>query len=77
MTKFWNRLSMGWQLFTLFASFAIVIFLIGYLFATIGAHFECLRYGWATDRETKVTLGVCYVKTDSGWYEKSQLRSQE
>lgn len=74
--NFWKKNKFLLQLLTLMLAVIIFIAMLGLLLTTTFAWFECKGYGWATERETKVTLGVCYVKTNAGWFAKSQLRGE-
>lgn len=43
----------------------------------VGVWWDCSRYSNATERQYKIEWGECFIKTDRGWFAKSQLRSAE
>lgn len=56
----------------------LCVILVGvFLFKSVGGWVSCNNYQSLTDRQTKYSIiNGCFVKTKSGWIQKSEIRSE-
>lgn len=54
-----------------------VILVVMFLSNSVGGWVSCNNYRSLTDRQTKYSIiNGCFVKTKSGWIQKSEIRSE-
>ena len=76
MIKSFKKVSGNTELITTVVLMCAV--LIGvFLFKSVGGWVSCNNYQSLTDRQTKFSIiNGCFVKTESGWIPKSEIRSE-